>query len=262
MNGVVPNPAGKYGHAELKLVRRAHSYLRCCAEQDRADVECRAGLVRWQIVDVLTHCEFAGFDEQFGRHGCHVHCFRRLLHAVCVHLRTEDTHLAVHGTIRFQSLKRLLGVLQRGCGCVQRDSRVSCSVGFAPTAVGIMTSDNIIRRRVRKCQVCPINIFHIKTLPQPSPCRGGSEWCYVKCYILYVSGPRSMSASRMLVPLPQYGSKSACINCSVYPIPCSKPSPLRGESEGCPLGLLFSSRLTITSCNPSLRSMSHFVSRS
>ena len=135
---------------ELEIPSRTYTQPRRCTDQQRPEIQCRAGSVRRYKIHVLLQCQVNRFAEDLFRHRFHIQSLCALRHPARILPPAEDTDLTVHSAERFQSLERLLSVLQTSGGYMQMQELVLGCVRFFPFAVMICRADNIVRFGIMK----------------------------------------------------------------------------------------------------------------
>ena len=122
-------------HHEGDVIGIAYAELGVAAEEDRTQVERRAGLVARNVLPVGADAHLAHLDEHLFRRICHVEVCRAACHAAGVLVRTEHAHPAIGSAIGLETLEAFRGIMQDPGETVHRNPEVVRDFRLAPGTV-------------------------------------------------------------------------------------------------------------------------------
>ena len=139
-----------YEDEEAILLRRMHTHLRTCTDEQRTDIERSTTLVGRNPLLVEADHLLHHLLEQLCWHLWHQDTTACALQAGSVLVHTEHAHLAVWATISLQTLECFLTIVQTGCSHVQFQILIRANFYFAPFAVAIVTANIVVSLAIAK----------------------------------------------------------------------------------------------------------------
>ena len=145
-------------HEDEEQVFRGGMDAHLCrhADEQRTDIQCGSALVGGYVFLIETYNLAHHPLEKLGRNFGHHYAAACALQSRGVLVHTEHTYLAIGTAVCFQSLERLLTVVQACGGHVHVDVFVGANLHFAPFAVTIVASNVVICRHIAERKVGPI----------------------------------------------------------------------------------------------------------
>ena len=217
---------GSTEDTELIHIRRLYADDGIHAEHIRADIQRRPASIGRHIRRIgghsLRHC----IHEMLFREHRHLKASGGILHPLPVQIGTECHDMPVLGSIRLQSLKDRLGILQHARTLIQYNIGIFDKGSLVPTAVFKIGDISFLRLNISKIKIAPINVFlfHCRYLL--------SVYAFFLTIIILFTAKVNRNCPKLSHIYRRYRQ---CRNRSAHRCPpsCARPDPGPGPASMC-----------------------------